>query len=59
MAIELSREKELKKGGEYLYEILSQCKLDFDTYLPVYEIIDASVAYLTSGGECNICMYRM
>ena len=51
MALELSREKELKKGGEFLYDLLSQCKLDFDTYLPIYQIIDAGIAYLTSGGE--------
>lgn len=49
--VKLDADKEMKARGEYMFEMLAKTKLGFDTYLPIYQIVDASVGYLTSGGE--------
>lgn len=48
--VELDANKEMKAGGDYMFELLAKTHLAFDTYLPIYQIIDASIGYLTSGG---------
>ena len=52
--LKLNKEKEMKAGGEFMFELLGKTKLAFDTYLPIYQITDAAVAYLTSGCKYTV-----
>lgn len=54
-SVALNSDKELKAGGEFLFELLAKANLGFESYLPIYQVIDAAIGYLTSGGTSCSC----
>jgi len=52
MDIDLGKEGEKKFEGQFVYTLLEKARLKFDTYLAMYDVIDACVGYLTGGGGC-------
>lgn len=50
----MNQEKEFKAGGEFMFDLLAKANLRFDTYYPLYGMIDAAIAYLSGGGN-SLC----